>query len=71
MTDLTKRYCDMERRLFEEEYRAATELEKWKDSPVVAYHASPLALLDEPVQSSLLTIGSSTDAERDLKRLKK
>ncbi len=66
MTDLTRKYSETERRLFEEEYRAATELERWKDAPLVTYHASPLALLDEPAPS-VLAIGGG---EREQKRLK-
>lgn len=70
MTDLTRKYSETERKLFEEEYKAATMLEKWKDAPVVSYHPSPMAILDEVVVAPLAIAGGA-EAEREPKRLRK
>ena len=67
MTELSKLYSDMERRLFDKEYAACTEMEQWKDCPVAKLTASPLARLDEPAP---LAIGIGSGAEPTAKRLK-
>jgi hypothetical protein len=67
MTDLTRKYSEIELRLFQEEYRAATELERWKDAPVIIYRPSLLAQLDEPL---MLAISHAEAAERDTKRIR-
>ncbi len=66
MSDLTRKYSDSERRLFQEEYRAATELEHWKDEPFVHYVKSLLAAHDEPVALAVVP----AEAERETKRIR-
>jgi hypothetical protein len=67
MSELSKKYSESEMKLFHEEYKAATDLEKWKDSPIVHYVASPLALLDEPLPNALVALPGT---ERDSKRIR-
>lgn len=56
MTELSKLYSEMERKLFTDEYKACVEMEGWRDCPVALLKASDLARLDEP---AVLAIGAA------------
>ena len=62
MTELSKLYSNLERKLFTAEYISCTDLEKWKDCPLARLVASDLARLDEPPP---LAIGMSHTPDND------
>jgi hypothetical protein len=65
--EVKKKYTLLEQRLYQGEYKAATQFERWKDRPVTKLGASVFAEQDQPLAPS---IGAGTQVERDAKRLK-